>query len=233
LVGYSTVLVLGRCVRFIVAYLTVHFTYYLVGLPGRFHHACGSFDVRLCRSLDSDFSPQYKNTSLLVSNIIMLATPHSNPLYAFDKLVHDVHQQLLQTEQNNNTSNTLLVMISGGLQDKMIDLAVCQVNSNHPASLSFLILLPQLLLERGALGMEHQAIVWCHGVLHQVCRVIWALTRSKDRNVKEQRWSMEKALGKEFHQEDLQKLATTFQVSNLLVRSLREGPHYYFSRILC
>jgi hypothetical protein len=177
---------------------------------------------------------RHPHTSLLVSNIITLATPHSNPLYAFDKSVHDVHQQLLQTEQNNNniTSNTLLVTISGGLRDEMIEPAVCQVNSNHPASSSFSILSPQLLLERGALGMDHRAIVWCHGVLHQVRAVIWTLARSKDKNVKERLRSIEKVLGKESYQEDLQKLATTFQVSSLLGRSLREGPHYYFSKIL-
>jgi hypothetical protein len=188
-------------------------------------HSTGSYVARLTPI-------RHPHTSQLVSNIITLATPHSNPLYAFDKSVHDVHQQLLQTVQNNNISTTLLVTISGGLRDEMIEPAVCQVNSNHPASSSFSILSPQLLLERGALGMDHRAIVWCHGVLHQVRIVIWALARSKDKNVKERRRSIEKVFGKESYQEDLEKLATTFRVSCLFGRSLREAPHYYFSRIL-
>jgi hypothetical protein len=89
-------------------------------------HLTGSYVARLTPI-------RHPHTSQLVSNIITLATPHSNPLYAFDKSVHDVHQQLLQTVQNNNIGTTLLVTILGGLRDKMIEPALCQVNINHPA----------------------------------------------------------------------------------------------------
>ena len=64
---------------------------------------------------------RHPQTHPLLRNIITLATPHSNPLYAFDESVHEVHQTI-QNEQHNDT---LIISISGGLRDEMIEPSAC------------------------------------------------------------------------------------------------------------
>lgn len=66
--------------------------------------------------------------------------------------------------------------------------------------------------------MDHRAIVWCHGVLHQVRKVIWALSQSDDKGVYERLLSVQNVLGVETYQKDLDKLKLTFQVSNCFQR---------------
>jgi hypothetical protein len=61
--------------------------------------------------------------------------------------------------------------------------------------------------------MDHRAIVWCHGVLHQVRKVIWALSLSEDKDVEERLRSVQNVLGTDTYQEDLRTLKATFQVS--------------------
>lgn len=67
-----------------------------------------------------------------VPNIITLATPHSNPLYAFDKSVHDVYH-LIEKEQQAQPRDTssLLVSISGGIRDEMIEPSACSFSDER------------------------------------------------------------------------------------------------------
>jgi pimeloyl-ACP methyl ester carboxylesterase len=84
--------------------------------------------------------PQQEPLPLLVSGIITLATPHDNPLYAFDPTIHQIYQQLQQqrllgvsyhnrhqTKREYHDDDGLyvplppLISISGGLRDEMID----------------------------------------------------------------------------------------------------------------
>jgi hypothetical protein len=78
---------------------------------------------------------RHPSIAALVPSIITLATPHHNPLYAFDKSVQDVHQQLQQQTQTQNNS-TLIVSISGGLRDEMIAPSACNAANQHAASFS-------------------------------------------------------------------------------------------------
>ena len=76
---------------------------------------------------------RHPDTAKLIPNIITLATPHANPLYAFDESVHDIFLQLQRqpppmeqgrynnNNNNNNNQNLLVVSISGGLRDEMIE----------------------------------------------------------------------------------------------------------------
>lgn len=68
----------------------------------------------------------HPETTHLLRNIITLATPHSNPLYAFDKSIHEVHQRI----QNEQKQETLVVSFSGGLKDEMIEPSSCFVKHN-------------------------------------------------------------------------------------------------------
>ena len=61
-----------------------------------------------------------------IQNVITLATPHSNPLYSFDKSIYDIHQQIL-LEHQQQQQQPLIISISGGLRDEMIDPSACQV----------------------------------------------------------------------------------------------------------
>lgn len=67
----------------------------------------------------------HPETQDLVPNMITLATPHAHPLYAFDASISRVHQQL----QVSNSKN-LMVSISGGLRDEMIDPAACEIQDS-------------------------------------------------------------------------------------------------------
>jgi hypothetical protein len=62
--------------------------------------------------------------------------------------------------------------------------------------------------------MDHQAIVWCHGVLHQVRKVIWALSLSEDKDVEERLRGVQNVLGTDTYHEDLRTLKVAFKVSS-------------------
>jgi hypothetical protein len=71
-------------------------------------------------------------------------------------------------------------------------------------------------MPNGSLGMDHRAIVWCHGLLHVVRRVIWTLSISEEENVGERLKQVQHILGQEdqeAYQEHLQDMGHTFRVS--------------------
>lgn len=80
-------------------------------------HSMGGLVARLAPIL-------HPETTLLLPNIITLATPHSNPLYGFDKSIHEIHTKI----QNEQQDETLVVSLSGGLKDEMIEESSCYVN---------------------------------------------------------------------------------------------------------
>lgn len=58
--------------------------------------------------------------------------------------------------------------------------------------------------------MDHQAIVWCHGILHQVRRVIWALSMAENKSAGERLESVQNILGIDLGgaQEDISSMAS-------------------------
>jgi len=75
---------------------------------------------------------RHPDTHQLLPNILTLATPHGNPLYAFDETIHQFHE-LLNDQQDGNT---LLVSISGGLRDEMIETKACETGLEDSHSVS-------------------------------------------------------------------------------------------------
>lgn len=70
-------------------------------------------------------------------NIVTLATPHGNPLYAFDESIHRVHQSLVVAfEDKDDDVDMLVVSISGGLRDEMIDPQACAIQRGASPSVS-------------------------------------------------------------------------------------------------
>ncbi|OEU16098.1 hypothetical protein FRACYDRAFT_238685 [Fragilariopsis cylindrus CCMP1102] len=99
-----------------------------------------------------------------IQNVITLATPHSNPLYSFDKSIYDIHQQILVEQQQQQ--QPLIISISGGLRDEMID----------PSAFSTDLMMKHHHQDKLLLGMDHRAIVWCHQLLQEVRHIIHYLT---------------------------------------------------------
>lgn len=58
----------------------------------------------------------HPESSQLVRDIVTLASPHSNPIYAFDYSIREVYDKL----ERDSAKNTLVVSISAGLRDEMI-----------------------------------------------------------------------------------------------------------------
>ena len=90
-----------------------------------------------------DSSPKQKQQHLMmIRDIITLATPHQNPLYAWDSSIYDIHQRILQQQQQqqherkDNDKQLIIVSLSGGLRDEMIEPYSCNANSNDDDSSS-------------------------------------------------------------------------------------------------
>jgi pimeloyl-ACP methyl ester carboxylesterase len=146
-----------------------------------------------------------------VKNIITLATPHQNPLYAFEPTIHELHQQLAQSGQKASQEiieDQLIVSISGGLRDEMIDPYAGELPSTHAfqsisVQATFLrnnshnlsSSLSHTQQESFYLGMDHRAIVWCHQLLMDVRKIIWTLATSDHLSGLERRKKIEIALG--------------------------------------
>jgi len=142
-------------------------------------HSMGGYVARLTHLLHPDVRP-------FIRNIVTLATPHMNPLYAFDKSIYDIHRQMMtMTTSMSSSSDDLptVVAISGGVRDEMIAPTACQLfDTKHPAQfisvLATHLMNPTSPTSSSKLGMDHRAIAWCHQVLDDVRNVIWAMVSS-------------------------------------------------------
>lgn len=121
----------------------------------------------------------------LVKKLITLASPHGGIPFLFDSSVYRFHknitmQESLQDEKTRNLGkkHNHLVSISGGLRDELIPPSSCRVPSIMTNSISVLAtnvaIHEKYVAER--FGMDHNAIVWCHGVLSFVREIIHADT---------------------------------------------------------
>jgi hypothetical protein len=70
-------------------------------------------------------------------------------------------------------------------------------------------------MPKGALGMDHRAIVWCHALLHVVRKVIWVLAVSEEEAVAKRLDQVQRVLGQNAstYQEDVQGLDGKLGVS--------------------
>ena len=177
-----------------------------------------------------------------VPNIITLATPHANPLYGFDTSIHQIHNKILlettsatqqqqqqqqRREQQSSTkednddddlqaSSPLIISISGGLRDEMIEASACEMKQQprrrtHSSSTTVSVLTTHLMADTNKnqqqgqnqpqaqsqllLGMDHRAIVWCHQVLGDVRKILWTLIINDHLSVQERREQIETLLG--------------------------------------
>ncbi len=67
----------------------------------------------------------------------------------------------------------------------------------------------------GSFGMDHRAIVWCHGVLEPVRRLIWELTRAKGSNFEERSVKVREIFGRMSYEKDVQSLEARVSVRHI------------------
>jgi pimeloyl-ACP methyl ester carboxylesterase len=155
---------------------------------------------------------KYPELHEYVQNIITLATPHSNPLYSFDRSIHEIHQSLKESKYENDTQpSPLIVSLSGGLRDEMIEASACEIvepkngrRQQQPAK-TISVLTTRFMTtkqqrndqQEPLLGMDHRAIVWCHQVLDDVRKILWTLvtTTNDHLSVSDRREKVERLLG--------------------------------------
>jgi len=130
--------------------------------------------------------PGTPTTEFRVQQLITLATPHSNPLYAFDKSVADFYQKWLlpgyiPDDKDQPTASPLVVSIVGGLRDEMIEPEACYLDAPNSKTILATKLMADNAYTAGEeqnpalLGMDHRAIVWCHQLLERVRGILWIL----------------------------------------------------------
>ena len=76
----------------------------------------------------------------------------------------------------------------------------------------------------GSFGMDHRAIVWCHGVLEKVRQLVWELTRAEGSNLEERAMKVREVFGRVSYEKDVQALearATVRRISRFVVGRLR------------
>ena len=62
------------------------------------------------------------------------------------------------------------------------------------------------------MGMDHRAIVWCHGVLHQIRRMIWILARTEHLSTEDRLEEIRQLFGPETYVDDIRSMSRSFQV---------------------
>src|SRR6056300_920659 len=83
-------------------------------------HSMGGIVARLVPVLHPEIAH-------LVRDIITLASPHSNPIYAFDYSIQKMYEEL----RTGWTKETLVISISTGLKDEMIEPGSCLLHNNR------------------------------------------------------------------------------------------------------
>jgi len=129
-----------------------------------------------------------------VRNIITLASPHGGIPFIFDSSVYRFQRYVQEQEWlRNRSSHTFniggitynIVSISGGLRDELIPPSSCRIDGNNTISVLAADIVNPPSKNDGnhdspnRFGMDHNAIVWCHGVLSFVREAIHAAEYEK------------------------------------------------------
>eukprot|EP00554_Chaetoceros_debilis_P013932 CAMPEP_0194120862 /NCGR_PEP_ID=MMETSP0150-20130528/44706_1 /TAXON_ID=122233 /ORGANISM="Chaetoceros debilis, Strain MM31A-1" /LENGTH=451 /DNA_ID=CAMNT_0038813069 /DNA_START=185 /DNA_END=1544 /DNA_ORIENTATION=- len=130
-----------------------------------------------------------ENENPMVRNIITLASPHASIPLIFDRSVHNFHRfvetkeerlKLMQQGREINGKDYMynVVSISGGIRDELIPPETCEISGDRSISLmSTNIMAPKFEIDytERHLGMDHNAIVWCNGLLKTVREIIFIM----------------------------------------------------------
>jgi pimeloyl-ACP methyl ester carboxylesterase len=134
-----------------------------------------------------------------VSTLITLATPHTSLPIAMDESVHKFYDAVNSywKENSHTLSHVALISISGGYRDEMIHPRLCSLDdytaTNYTSKNSLSILASALencnniqskinANHKSIIGMDHQAIVWCHHILSSIRTIIYLRNTSNNDN---------------------------------------------------
>jgi hypothetical protein len=134
-----------------------------------------------------------------VSTLITLATPHTSLPIAMDESVHKFYDTVNSYwKENSHTLNHVaLISISGGYRDEMIHPRLCSLDdftTENYRSKNWLSVLASAMENynniqskinanhKSIVGMDHQAIVWCHNLLSSIRTILYLRNASNNDN---------------------------------------------------
>lgn len=131
-------------------------------------HSMGGYAVELARILDPTIQAH-------IRNMVSLGTPHAHPSLAWEYHLYEVWERI---QRESRDYDFAVVSVSGGLGDALIPLVSCDASRVHTASKT--IMATEIMdvpvdnqdKRPPTLGMDHQAIVWCHNLLANVRGVL-------------------------------------------------------------
>jgi len=151
-------------------------------------HSIGGIVARKSILMLNEKRKELKNNQYIVKNLITLASPHSTIPFVLDYSVFDFHSSLVKEEEavqlnqqiTKGSNDATIISISGGLRDELIP----QQSSIIKTGFSYLgtdIMPPnrqEIKYEGSEFGMDHKAIVWCHGLLQSVRGILHIIATS-------------------------------------------------------
>jgi pimeloyl-ACP methyl ester carboxylesterase len=142
-------------------------------------HSLGGYVARLARIA-------HPSTRPLMRNLITLATPHDHVVLSYEATIRQSHDAMMRQENaDDDDDNLVIISIAGGLRDGLIPPMACVVDNTNKARLS-LLATDLMTGEDVHLGMDHQAIVWCHNLLRPAVRtILHALVQARDKSAME------------------------------------------------
>lgn len=162
-----------------------------------FAHSMGGISTRIALQ-------QYPYAMSIVQNVITVGSPHTAPVltlepgmlrwYFHSQKSSSPAQKSAHHSNNTNSKNVLFISISGGLRDEMIPPIRCGLTTTEDSGsddddshfpfyawsiLATDMMQPGVVEARNyvppMLGVDHRGIVWCHNLLSEVRRIIFAL----------------------------------------------------------
>lgn len=146
-------------------------------------HSIGGLVARMA-VLKANQMSQKVRSQISVRNVITLATPHATVDLAFEPSISYFHRHLIELEKTNDAEQHNIFSLSGGFRDNLISPKSCEL-STFPASHSISLITADILPQREEedyigmnFGIDHRAIVWCHGLLSIIRQMIYAIATS-------------------------------------------------------
>jgi hypothetical protein len=133
--------------------------------------------------------PNYLNGS--INTIITLATPHLHPPVSFDRKMVDLYThlnafwslRLKDNEQNSNRepnplNDVMLLSISGGNRDTMIDSGSSEIESIVDNNKKHVFSVASTGMKNVWASSDHRCILWCNQLVLALVRGVYGMTDS-------------------------------------------------------
>lgn len=163
-----------------------------------------------------------------VSTLITLATPHTSLPIAMDESVHKFYDTVNSywKENSQDLNHVAVISISGGYRDEMIHPRLCSldgyITTSNTSKNRFSVLAADMgnyynipskihANHKSIMGMDHQAIVWCHNLLSSIRTILFSSNTSNNDNYNNMAQLRDLLKGKQ--KDHTSNLTTTFAIS--------------------